>query len=114
MSARVKEWARKARAKLIEDLGGKCAVCGVLAWASDLHFDCILPQGDAHHRMDTSARVSFYRQQAKRQNVQTLCPDCHKEKTSLELEAETLPRKLARFGLRVQVSLDLPESDCPF
>lgn len=116
MSKRHKEWARKARTKLIADLGDRCAVCGVASFAADLEFDCILRQGDSHHRMDTSARMSFYRRQHRMGNVQTLCPDCHKEKNHLELDLETLPLRMARFGLTVQVSLleVTGQTDCPF
>lgn len=114
MSQRHKEWARRARVKLLAELGDKCAVCGVASWAADLQFDCIAPQGDAHHRKDTSARMSFYRKQHRLGNVQSLCPECHKEKTSLELDAEMLPRRLARFGLLVTVSLNLPGGEAPF
>ena len=105
MSKRHKEWARKARAKLIDDLGGKCAVCGVLKFAVDLEFDCIVRKGDEHHRKDTSARMCFYRKQHREGNVQTLCPDCHKEKNLLELDVDTLPKRLARFGVDLDISL---------
>jgi|GEM_PF-794637 len=114
MSQRHKEWARRARVKLLADLGNRCAVCGVPAWAADLEFDCILRQGDEHHRKDTSARMCFYRQQHRLGNLQSLCPDCHKEKNALELAAEQLPKRLARFGLLVRVELDLPGNPCPF
>lgn len=73
-----KEWAKRARVALLQVLGGKCKRCGV---TEDLQFDCIVPQGDYHHRMDTSARISFYRGQHRLGNVQVLCDRCHSIKT---------------------------------
>ena len=58
MSKRNKEWARKSRAALIAELGGKCTWCDS---PENLTFDCIQPCGDAHHRFDTSQRMCFYR-----------------------------------------------------
>jgi len=55
-------------------LGGKCAVCGT---TSCLTFDCIVPKGDAHHRMGSLARVGFYRAQMRAGNLQLLCFACN-------------------------------------
>lgn len=79
MSARQKAWARMARLRLIQQLGGKCKKCG---WTSGLEIDCIRPAGDRHHKMDTSARMSFYHAQHRAKNVQVLCATCHIEKTA--------------------------------
>jgi 5-methylcytosine-specific restriction endonuclease McrA len=114
VSRRQKEWAQKARVDLLLKLGNRCAVCGIPAWGADLEFDCIIRQGDEHHRKDTSARMSFYRAQHRAGNVQSLCPDCHKEKTALEMDAEQLPRRLARFGLAVRVELARHQVEEPF
>lgn len=74
MGARQKEWARKARKTLRATLGNKCALCGT---TRRLEFDCIIPQGDAHHKFDTSARMSFYRQQFREGNLRLLCQRCN-------------------------------------
>jgi len=83
MAKRQKVWAQKARAALRETLGGVCASC---PQRDGLEFDCIEPRGDAHHRMDTSARVCFYRKQHREGNLQMLCPRCHAKKTAADIE----------------------------
>lgn len=71
MARRQKEWAIRARLKLLDLLGGKCVRCGTI---EKLEFDCIIPQGHEHHRWETSARMSFYRRQHfEFQNLQILC-----------------------------------------
>jgi len=78
MAARQKDWARRAKAALMELLGGKCVKCGT---TEDLTFDCIIPRGDEHHKYDTSARICFYRRQHyEHQNVQILCRPHNEEK----------------------------------
>lgn len=81
-----KEWARRKRYELKETLGNKCAKCGK---KKNLEFDCIIPQGDEHHRMDTSHRMSFYRNQYANNNLQLLCGVCNRLK-ALE-ERQTYP-----------------------
>jgi len=87
MAKRQKEWARRARFELMFKLGGACFECGT---DKHLDFDCIIPQGPAHHRsMDTSQRVSFYRRQHKEGNLQLLCRHkCHKKKTVADLKRQ--------------------------
>ena len=79
MGKRQKAWARVARARLMETLGNRCVECGSLA---PLVFDCIDPTGDAHHRMDTSARMSFYFRQHQAGNLQILCDACNTRKSA--------------------------------
>lgn len=81
MGMKQKEWARKTRQALLAELGGECARCGT---TEALEFDCIIPCGDAHHKFDTSARMSFYRHQYAAGNLQVLCHECNgiKGKTS--------------------------------
>lgn len=81
MGARQKEWARRKRVELTELLGGKCAQCGS---TEGLEFDCKQACGDRHHRMDTSARMSFYRAQHKAGNLQLLCSPCNTRKSGDE------------------------------
>lgn len=77
MAKRQKEWAKAKRAELMATLGAVCVTCGT---TEKLTFDCIQPQGDEHHRKDTSARMSFYRKQHAAGNVQVLCHECNSRK----------------------------------
>ena len=85
MGAAQKDWARRARLQLLHALGGVCAECFS---AERLEFDCIVPCGDAHHRMDTSARMSFYRAQHRAGNLQVLCSTCNGQKSVGERDRE--------------------------
>lgn len=58
-------------------LGGKCVFCGL---TSNLTFDCIRPTGDGHHRLSSVARVTYYREQMRRGNLQLLCAGCNSRK----------------------------------
>jgi len=78
MSKRQKIWANQKRNQLIELYGGACEHCGSL---HNLTFDLINPvKNRAHHRMDSSARTSFYVGQAQRNNLQLLCRSCNTRK----------------------------------
>ncbi len=67
-------------------LGSYCNQCSS---EQDLEFDCIIPQGDAHHKYDTSHRMCFYFKQYRNNNLQLLCSKCHSKKT--QIEQETIP-----------------------
>lgn len=67
-------------------LGTFCQHCGK---EDDLEFDCIIPCGDAHHKYDTSQRMSFYWQQHKKKNIQVLCSKCNSKKSLSD--KETIP-----------------------
>lgn len=82
MSRRQLLWANKARAKLIERLGGACKVCGA---TEKLEFDCMKPCGDEHHRLKSDSRMKFYKEQWTTGNLQVLCTKCHTKKSALEL-----------------------------
>lgn len=91
MAKRQREWARRKRTELLAQLGGRCARCGT---TDNLEFDCIIPQGDAHHKKEWSARMSFYRAQAKAGNIQVLCSGCNNLK-SLDENCQTVcPRTI--------------------
>lgn len=78
MGQRQKEWARAKRNQLINLYGGACELCGEI---HNLTFDVINPvRYGAHHRMDFSARTSFYAQQHARNNLQLLCRSCNSRK----------------------------------
>lgn len=81
MGKRQKDWARRARVELRARLGDTCTRCGSV---DALQFDCIIPQGDWHHKLEYSHLTSFYRAEAARGNLQLLCEDCHNRKSKGE------------------------------
>jgi 5-methylcytosine-specific restriction endonuclease McrA len=85
MGARQKAWARNQTELLRQKLGGKCAICGT---SEKLQFDCIVPMGHKHHRIEYSARLSFYRGQYANGNLQLLCERHNSLKGAAELELE--------------------------
>jgi len=82
MGMRQRKWARKA-AKRLKLVLGYCCACGCGRFQR-LQFDCIIPQGDRHHKIEFSWRISFYRRQAKQGNLQLLAEPCHITKTKTE------------------------------
>lgn len=78
MGARQKLWAKRARIRLILTLGSKCNVCHA---RNNLTFDCIVAQGAAHHAMESSGRMSFYKKQARAGNLALLCAECNSIKS---------------------------------
>lgn len=84
MSKRQKEWARRARRRILDTLGNRCANCGE---TENLELDCIRPKGDTHHGFSFDQRTSFYRKQMRNGNIQILCAECnalksHKSQTA--------------------------------
>jgi len=67
--------------ELMATLGNACARCKT---QENLTFDCIQAQGDRHHKIDTSARMSFYRKQYAIGNLQILCDACNTAKSATE------------------------------
>ena len=70
MGLRQREWAKRAHRKLIEDLGGKCAVCGSTI---DLELDHKSGITWAHSALEWSHRISVYRSEAKQGLLRVLC-----------------------------------------
>ncbi len=70
-------WAKKKRAHLMQILGPFCKSCGTV---NCLTFDCIRPMGDAHHRLSSVARMTFYVRQFNAGNLQVLCSACNTRK----------------------------------
>lgn len=70
-------WARRKREHLMNVLGPFCADCGSV---NCLTFDCIRPMGDAHHRLSSVARMTFYVRQFNAGNLQVLCSACNTKK----------------------------------
>lgn len=71
------EWAAKERERIMQILGKRCRRCGV---DFCLTFDCIKPTGDGHHRLSSVARMTYYREQFRRGNLQVLCSSCNSKK----------------------------------
>lgn len=90
MARRQKEWARRTRDGLLAALGRQCAWCGTTA---NLQFDCIIPQGDHHHKIDWSHRMSFYRQQHTEGNLQILCERCN------SIKGDEMPESVSQLVL---------------
>ena len=94
MAARQREWARRARERLLASLGRKCVDCGS---TEDLELDCIVPLGHHHHGLDPARRVSFYRRQARAGNLTIRCSRHNSLKANLSLaEYESLRLASAR------------------
>lgn len=82
MALRQREWARKAKEELFAKLGKVCKQCGRTRPSKRcrLEFDCIHAMGHRHHRIEWSARISFYRAQYQQNNLQVLCTFCNAKK----------------------------------
>lgn len=72
-----KSWWQRKRDRLIWILGGRCSECGATAC---LTFDCIVPRGDHHHKMNSRRRLGFYEAEMRNGNVQLLCSACNSAK----------------------------------
>ena len=83
---------------LLLRLGGRCACCPNTV---DLEFDCIQPRGHWHHVCGSSARMSFYENEADAGNLQLLCKFHHRQKTSEEFRKRKSrsPRGSSPFAL---------------
>lgn len=78
MGARQRQWARRKRAEILAALGGFCSICGS---THELEFDVKVPVDDGeHHGREWSWRMSFYREQFARGNLQVLCSPCNTRK----------------------------------
>lgn len=102
-----KQWARNRRALWMDVLGGMCVDCRS---TENLEFDVIIPEmnGDRHHKMDTSARMSYYHRQIKWDNLAIRCTKCNNKKSfhdkkyieKLRLWVKTAKRKARLKWLR--------------
>jgi hypothetical protein len=64
-----------------------------------LTFDCIVPQGDSHHRGSTDQRICFYRSEMRLGNVQLLCLSCNCLKADLSQHIFLAAISMARVRL---------------
>lgn len=77
MAKRHRDWAVRARRRLIQDLGGRCVLCGQ-DW--NLELDHINGTEVVLRDKESSARVCLYRREAKEGKLQVLCKPCNKAK----------------------------------
>lgn len=84
MAKRQRVWAAEKRDELFSSLGKLCAKCGS---TEQLEFDVIVPiDSGRHHDFEWSWRISFYRREFDRGNLQVLCSKCNSRKQNqLEL-----------------------------
>jgi 5-methylcytosine-specific restriction endonuclease McrA len=85
------KWAQRKRRELMFILGGRCAHCGT---TESLTFDCIRPVNGGHHKMSSSARMTFYVREMRKGNIQILCHKCNVKKSNKpngKYTASTLP-----------------------
>lgn len=79
MGLEQRQWARQQRLKLRRILQMRCWACGSRDYRK-LEFDCLIPQGDKHHKIEWSWRMSFYRSQFLQHNLGLLCSKCNSKK----------------------------------
>lgn len=84
MGKRQRDWARRAYDKLIQDLGGKCVVCGT---TDNLTIDHIDGCDYTHSTVEWSHRISIYRREAKENKLQVMC-DLHNTKKGKPLHGK--------------------------
>jgi 5-methylcytosine-specific restriction endonuclease McrA len=84
MGVRQKDWARRKRKELIEQLGGTCAICGR---RHDLEFDHINPLDKPfpYRELEWSHRISVYTREIREGKIQLLCSVCNGDKRQHEL-----------------------------
>lgn len=76
MAKRQREWAKRARLRLIEALGAQCVRCGATDCLTLEHIDgCDWDR----KRFDYSWRMSIYRWEAKRGRLTVLCISCNRD-----------------------------------
>lgn len=82
MAKRQREWAKRVRAELVMQLGGKCVDCGETE-IDRLQLDHIQPCEWAERRgkMDASMRMSIMRREAKEGKITVRCEICNPAKS---------------------------------
>lgn len=71
-----KTWVQKHRAALLEQLGGKCALCGS---TEDLTFDHIKGRDYVLSSMNQASRIRTYKKEAEQGLLRVLCWDCNRK-----------------------------------
>ena len=77
--------AMEIRDRLHAKFKERCRMCKAKHPDVKLHLDCIVPQGDHHHRkMGWYDRMKFYLKQDAVKNLCLLCESCNSRKGSVE------------------------------
>lgn len=74
MGVRQRRWAVRARARLVQDLGGRCAECGS---ADDLEIDHKHGRDYDVAELGSAERVCRYRREARAGLLRVLCKPCN-------------------------------------
>lgn len=90
MSKATKSWAKAARIELIVSRGGACERCKAL---QNLTIHVLARSDQRHHGMDPSARICYYRKEARAGNIQVLCQACHQLVTMAGSKQRATPAK---------------------
>jgi transposase-like protein len=84
----VAEWRRVVKGKLVEEAGGRCALCGYSRCQRALHFHHLDPSDKKFHLGDAGATRSLARSRVEALKCVLLCANCHSE---VEAGMATLP-----------------------
>jgi len=77
--------AMEIRDRLHAKFKKRCRMCKAKHTDTRLHLDCIVPQGDHHHRkMGWYDRMKFYLKQDAVKNLGLLCESCNSRKGSVD------------------------------
>ncbi|HKJ35858.1 MAG TPA: helix-turn-helix domain-containing protein [Solirubrobacterales bacterium] len=77
--ARVAEWRRRAKLRLVEEAGGCCAACGYDGWPGALEFHHLDPEEKSFGLSAHGLSRSFEVLRAEAAKCVLLCANCHAE-----------------------------------
>ena len=97
-TASVSSWRRRAKLKLIERAGGRCAICGYDRHPGALHFHHVDPATKSFVLGRHGVTRSYAEAAAEADKCVLLCGNCHTEVEAgvIDLPVEVLPLQLAR------------------
>ena len=75
----VSNWRRRAKARLVAEAGGCCAICGYDTCVAGLHFHHINPAEKEFHLSNTGIPRSINLLRAEAAKCVLLCANCHAE-----------------------------------
>jgi hypothetical protein len=118
MGRRQREWAKRGRAALVQELGGRCVDCGCTE-PEELELDHIKPCEWARRRnkIDQSMRLSQYRRDAKEKKLTVRCRTCNASKSNRSgSQRRLLPsqRECAIVRGYLSTLVNEKEVECPF
>lgn len=88
MGKRQRQWAKRARRQLIDQLGGRCVDCGT---TDDLQLDHKYQRTWKCRELDTSRKVAMYRREAARGLLEVRCGTCNRKKGRPEKPEPSAP-----------------------